>query len=257
MKTFYFVTVVGLCALPSVALAQDIVILGEVHDNPEHHRVQAELVAEVIPKALVFEMISPDRVYGEALPEFRSPDGLPQFLDWDASGWPDFSMYRPIFYAAPEAVIYGAHVSRDEARKAMSGDVATAFGNSADVYGLDDPLPADQQSRREALQAAAHCDALPEDMLAPMVEIQRLRDAVLARAALDAMRETQGPVVVITGNGHARKDWGIPAIVAHVAPELEVRVIGQTEDGADLAGGFDEVLSSPAHPRPDPCLAFQ
>jgi uncharacterized iron-regulated protein len=62
---------------------------------------------------------------------------------------------------------------------------------------------------------------------------------------------------VITGNGHARRDWGVPAVLAEVAPDLDVWVLGQTEDGRPLEGGFDAVISDPAAPRPDPCAAFQ
>ena len=142
-------------------------------------------------------------------------------------------------------------------RQAMSKGVAAAFGEGAGLFGLNDPLSPDQQAARDALQAAAHCDALPAEMLPAMVDIQRLRDATLARAARDAMQATGGPVAVITGNGHARKDWGMPALLALAAPELDIHVLGQTEDNAPLAGEFDEVISSPAHPRPDPCLAFQ
>jgi uncharacterized iron-regulated protein len=90
-----------------------------------------------------------------------------------------------------------------------------------------------------------------------MVAVQRLRDAVLARAVVQAMAETGGPVAVITGNGHARRDWGVPAYLSRVAPEWEVFVLGQTEAGAPLAGGFDAVLSAPAVDRPDPCAAFR
>lgn len=237
--------------------AQDVLILGEIHDNPEHHRVQARRVAEFEPKALVFEMIAPDRVYGDVVPEFRSPNGLPEYLGWHASGWPDFSMYRPIIYAARDARIYGAHVSRNDAHEAMGAGVVAVFGERAKMFGLTDPLPEAQQAAREALQAVAHCDALPDDMLAPMVEIQRLRDAVLARAVVDAMQETGGPVAVITGNGHARKEWGVPAILAHAAPDLEVYALGQTEADAPLSGVFDEVVSAATVNRPDPCLAFQ
>ena len=96
-----------------------------------------------------------------------------------------------------------------------------------------------------------------EAMLPGMVRVQRLRDAMLARAALRAMAETGGPVVVITGNGHARRDWGMPAVLARVAPELALHVIGQTEDGLPLPGGFDELLSSPAPVRDDPCKALR
>lgn len=247
----------GLCLAALPAAAQDIVILGEVHDNPAHHAEQAARVAALKPRALVFEMLTPDQAARLTPDLIADPEAMAEALGWASSGWPDFAMYHPIFAAAPEAAIFGALVPREAARAVLEGGLAESFGDGADAYGLTEPLPEAEQAAREALQLAAHCDALPEEMLPGMVAVQRLRDAVLARAVIRAMEETGGPVAVITGNGHARRDWGVPSYLARVAPDLEVFVLGQTEEGAPLQGGFDEVVSAPAVARPDPCAAFR
>jgi len=239
------------------AAAQDVLVIGEVHDNPAHHRVQAERVARLGPGAIVFEMLTPEQARAITPDNRTDPAALAQALDWAASGWPDFAMYFPIFAAAPDARIHGAGLTRDQARAVMKEGGQGPMRDVAARYGLDRPLPADQQAAREALQKRAHCNALPDDMLPGMVRIQRLRDALLARAALNAYRESGGPVAVITGNGHARRDWGMPALLARVAPGLDIHVIGQTEDGAPLDGDFDEILSAPAPEREDPCAAFR
>lgn len=247
----------SLLLCPLGASAADIVVIGEVHDNPVHHENQARIVAGVAPVALVFEMLTPEQA-GQVTPSSRGDEhALEAALGWNASGWPDFTHYYPIFAAAPEAAIFGAAVPRAQAREAMEQGPATVFGADAARFGLTEALPEAEQSAREALQMSAHCDALPETMLPAMVDIQRLRDVALARAALVAHEATGGPVVVITGNGHARRDWGMPAVLARVAPALTLRVIGQTEDGAPLSGGFDEILSAPTPERPDPCAAFR
>jgi uncharacterized iron-regulated protein len=107
------------------------------------------------------------------------------------------------------------------------------------------------------MQMSAHCDALPADMLPGMVAAQRLRDAHFSRVTLQALDETGGPVVVITGNGHARKDWGMPVYLAAAAPEVTVRTLGQFEDAPAADAPFDVTLFSSAAERPDPCLAFR
>ncbi len=234
-----------------------VVILGEVHDNPNHHAAQAEIVAHVQPKAVVFEMLTEDQA-GRVTADNRADEArLAADLDWAASGWPDFAMYHPMFTSAPDARIYGAAVPRDAARQAMQTGIAESFGAQAADFGLTASLPADQQQAREALQQAAHCNAMPEEMLPVMVDLQRLRDAVLARETLRALDQTGGPVVVITGNGHARRDWGVPAYLANLRPDLKVVSIGQQEDGQGAPGGFDLTLSAPAVARPDPCEAFR
>ena len=254
MKLLYAIALT--VALGAAAHTQDVVIVGEVHDNPAHHAAQADVVAEVAPGALVFEMLTPEQAQAVTPDNRNDQAALADALDWAGSGWPDFAMYYPIFAAAPEAEIYGAQVPRERARAAFDTGIGSAFSGDADAYGLTTPLPDAQQEKREALQMAAHCDALPENLLPGMVQIQRLRDAELARAVMQAVQGTGGPVVLITGNGHARKDWGVPSYLARVAPDLDVHVIGQTEDGAPLPGGFDEVRSAPAVERDDPCAGF-
>ena len=243
--------------LASPVIAQDVVILGEVHDNPAHHAAQATRVTEVQPKAIVFEMLTAEQA-ARVTPELRADAAaLEAALGWAESGWPDFSMYYPIFAAAPAAAIYGAQVPREAARAALSEGPAASFGAEAARYGLDRDLPPEEQAARETLQKEAHCNALPPEMLPGMVAIQRLRDAVLARATMEALEATGGPVAGITGNGHARRDWGVPAYLDKVAPDLDIWVLGQTEDDSPLHGGFDLVTSAPAVERPDPCAAFQ
>lgn len=247
-------------ALASPLAAQDmpdvpIVILGEIHDNPVHHAVQAEWTARIAPKAIVFEMLTPEQA-ARVTPELRDDaNALGEVLEWKASGWPDFAMYHPIFTAAPEAAIYGAAVPRDAARTAFETGITEAFGPDAGRFGLTDPLPQDQLEARLIFQAEAHCNALPEDLLPRMVELQRLRDAVLARTALAALDETGGPVVVITGNGHARSDWGMPVYIGAARPDLTMFALGQSEAG-QVSGVFDQVLDAAPVDREDPCAAF-
>lgn len=239
------------------ALSDDVLIIGEIHDNPAHHETQADVVKALTPRALVFEMLTSEQA-SKVTPEVRDDmQALAKAVNWAESGWPDFKMYFPIFEAAPDARIYGAQVPRDVARSAFETGISDIFAGDARQFGLAQPLPDAQQSEREAMQMAAHCDALPERLLPAMVEVQRLRDAELARVTIKAFEETGGPVAVITGNGHARQDWGMPVYLERAAPDLEVHVIGQAEEGSKLDGRFDEVISAKPVDRPDPCAAFQ
>lgn len=252
---------VGAVSLSEASLSRmddaEIILLGEVHDNPSHHAAQADLVARIAPRAVVYEMLSPEQA-GMVTPQLLGDaDALATALDWSQSGWSDFAMYHPIFLAAPDAVIFGAAVPRDAARASMQRGIAAAFGPEAAVFGLADPLSETEQAQREALQFDAHCEALPRDLLPTMVDIQRLRDARLAQEALIALERTGGPVVVITGNGHARADWGVPRFLRQVRGGIRIFTLGQTEDGAVLPGAFDAVLDAPSVARPDPCDAFR
>ncbi|WP_439124431.1 ChaN family lipoprotein [Marivita sp.] len=235
----------------------DVVFLGELHDNPAHHARQATYVTELEPTALVFEMLTQEQADLVTRDLVEDEAALEVALGWNDSGWPDFSMYYPIFAAAPDAAYFGAAVPRDVARQAMANGLTTGFRGDPEAFGLTPPLPDDQQVQREALQLAAHCDAMPKEMLPVMVDIQRLRDAELAYSALQAFEAKGGPVVVITGNGHARKDWGAPVYLMAAAPALRIAALGQGEDDVPPSGLFDVVKTAPATDRGDPCAAFR
>lgn len=247
---------VAQAGVPQEMRAADVVILGEVHDNAHAHTRQAELVAALQPKAIVFEMLTPEQAE-QVTPDLRDDaEALAQALDWAATGWPDFAMYHPIFTVAPEARIFGAAVPRGAAREAMEAGVVAYFGEDAALYGLDQPLDADQQAARERFQFEAHCEALPEEVLPAMVDLQRLRDAELARQTRTALDETGGPVVVITGNGHARKDQGMPVYLGYAASEVAVFSLAIAEEGR-VEGAFDAVETVPVAEREDPCAVFR
>ena len=234
--------------------AADVVVLGETHDNPEHHRLQAQAVANLVPKALVFEMLTPEAA--ARLPVNRTDRATVELaLGWADSGWPDFAMYHPIFLAAPQAQVFGADVSQTDLVTAMKQGTATAFGDDAALYGLDQPLDAVDQTEREAEQAAAHCYALPVDLMPGMVAAQRLRDAALARAVVQALAATGGPVAVMTGNGHARRDSGFPAILTLMS-SASLLSVGLLEQDPGPNAPFDLWIVTPPQPREDPCLAF-
>jgi uncharacterized iron-regulated protein len=237
----------------------EIVILGEIHDNPTHHAIQAEVVAALEPAALVFEMIPQARE--NEVNALRAQDAgreaIAESLDWSESGWPDFGYYAAILEAAPEARVFGAGQPRADVERATVEGAASVFGPDAATYGLDQPLPPEELAAREAGMQAAHCGALPPDMLPGMVEAQRFRDAGLADAALWARTLAgDGRVVVITGNGHADRRRGMPAALAVADPEVSIFSVGQFEAPPEDPGDYDLVVLAPAPDRGDPCAAF-
>lgn len=243
--------------LPGAMVGAQIAVLGEVHDNFAHHAHQAQAVAALRPAALVFEMLTPEQA-ARVTPDLRDDAAaLATALDWDDSGWPDFAMYHPIFTAAPGARVYGAALPRDAVRRSVTEGAAAVFGTDAPRFGLDQPLPAPEQAAREAEQMAAHCGAMPAELMPGMVEAQRLRDAALAETALQALEDTGGPVAVIAGSGHARSDWGVPALIRRAGPGIAVLSLGQVEAPSAPDPPFDRWIVTPPAERGDPCAALR
>lgn len=235
-----------------------VIALGEIHDNPQHHILQAEITAAIQPSALVFEMFSSEQA--ETINSFRSEgegmDALSDVFEWHKTGWPPFEQYSQIIQSNPEGVVFGAAVPINDVRDAIFEGAAAIFGVDARVYGLDLSLSPEEQTARESNQFEAHCGALPEEQLAGMVEAQRLRDAVLADTVIRALEQVGGPVIVITGNGHAREDWGFTAVLKSFAPDIVIMTLGQFESEPEEPQPFTHILVSEPVDREDPCLYF-
>ncbi|WP_308917707.1 ChaN family lipoprotein [Jannaschia sp. LMIT008] len=248
-------------ASPEIPPDTQVVWLGEIHDNPGHHDTQATLTAKFAPDALVFEMLSPGQVKDAAGVDRTDADALEEAFAWADGGWPDFAMYAPIFAAVPDAALYGSARPPAATSRAVQVGALAVFGADGARFGLDASLPPDERAAREAGQAAAHCDALPPDLLPGMVEAQRLRDADLAAAALRALDDGADRVVVIAGSGHVRPDHGAPTLLALADPDVRQAVVWQGEDGAappDWDAAIPvSTISAPAPERGDPCAAFR
>lgn len=236
-------------AATEVPAGTEIVLLGEVHDNPAAHLRQADVIASLDPKVVVFEMLTPEQA--------ARVDADRQVAEtiWAEGGWPDFALYAPVFDALGAASIRGMAASRETNRQVFAEGPAAAFGGDAARFGLLDPLPEAEQTAREKLQFDAHCGAMPAGMMGGMVNVQRYWDARFARLALEALAEFGAPVVMILGNGHARTDWGVPAVLAQAAPEVSVFAVGFVEADHDLP--FDTSETVPPAQRDDPCAALE
>jgi uncharacterized iron-regulated protein len=252
----------GLEAFLLRAESADIIVVGEIHDNPSHHEIQARVVRHLQPAGIVFEMIPQARseIVNRLREEGAGRSEIAEALEWEASGWPDFDLYAPILEAAPDARIYGAGQPGEVIRRASRERAAAAFGAEAARFGLDAALDEAEEAFLRESMAAAHCNALPDAALDGMIEVQRLWDAALARAALRALAETGdgAQVVMIAGNGHADRDRGAPSVIARAEPAAEVLVLGLTEGAANTDRRFDMTIASEAPPaREDPCAAFE
>lgn len=243
-------------ALSAAGDAQFIAI-GERHDNPEHHKTQARLVAALQPSGLAFEMI-PD-VYEEEFNSLRragaSREALAEAISWAESGWPDWSLYAPILEAAPDAYVACGGLSRDTLGAVYKAGAPGLGDEMTQRYALDQPLPEAVQADMLNTQYEAHCGLLERSRLGSMVSVQRAWDAAYAEAWRRAALRGAGRSVLICGNAHARLDQGAPRYLKTALPDASVFSIGQTETGDPVSDGgvFSFVLTAPRPERDDPC----
>jgi uncharacterized iron-regulated protein len=255
------------------ASAADFVLLGEKHDNADHHRLQAWLIAEIARDgrrpAVVLEMISRDRSGSLASARAAHPDdadALGVALDWSASGWPEFALYRPVFAAALAAdlPLVAGDLTRAELAQLRQGGVDALPQAERDRLALDPPPSAETLRVFSEEVRTAHCGMAPPAMVAAMIGVQRARDASLADALLGA--EASDGAVLIAGAGHARREPGVPVYLGRRAPQKPVLVIGFVElpsdpavavDPAQAGTGFDLIWYTPRVDDVDACERFK
>jgi uncharacterized iron-regulated protein len=202
-------------ALADAMRGMPVVLLGEVHDNAAQHALRAaaleRLLAAGARPAIAFEQFDRERQADVD----RARRERPGDADWlitqaagTRDGW-DWSLYRPFvrLALAHDLPIVAANLSRSDASRVMREGYAAAFdAQTRASLGLDD-VPAPLRAAHEREVDAGHCGLMPQAMLGPMARAQIARDATLALAIAPW---TARGVVLLTGNGHARADIGVP-----------------------------------------------
>ena len=250
-------------------------LLGERHDNADHHRFQAwaaeQLLAAGRRPALTMEMI--DGAQQARLEAHRAahPDdaaGLGAAIAWDDSGWPAWALYQPIVvpFLAAGLSVSAASLERSRLRQVMTEGLEVMEPGRVAALALEPPPDAALLQEMAAEIRTSHCDLLPDSMIGPMTLAARVKDAVMSEAMSLGDRASGDGALLIAGNGHVRRDRGVPWYLARLHPEAGVLAIGQLEvepgrfepaDYGDLLGGtalpFDFVWFTPRKDLEDPC----
>lgn len=245
------------------------VLLGEVHDNSAHHRLRRDLIAALVRSGQkpTIAMEQFDREQQAALDQAiaaspRDAESIRTGSGFNSQGWhwPD---YAPIISVALDAglPLVAANLSRDQAFRIATSNAAAVLGNQAvTALGLDQPLPQAAQRKLERIIDDGHCGKAPAKILPGMIAAQRARDAVMAQIL---ERNAASGVVLIAGNGHVRRDFGVPHYLqAHTAPENIIAVgFIEVQDGLKAPGEYydsaspeyDYIVFTARMAREDPC----
>jgi len=252
------------------------VLLGEKHDNPDHHALQARVLRAMIQRgrrpAVAFEMFNVDDAFTIARHLAASPKdaaGLGPAVGWNQRGWPDWSLYQPIAEVALESdlPIVAADLSPGTLEQLRRDGASALDDAAARRLGLQRPFPKDALEKMKEDLQRTHCGFAPEDRLDTMADIQRARDASLAGRIIGAGQ--RDGTVLVAGTGHTRKDYGVPVHLALLAPGKAVISVayvevaeGSTEpslyvDRSTLTTPpFDYIWFTPRLDDRDPCKGF-
>jgi uncharacterized iron-regulated protein len=242
-------------------------LLGEKHDNPRHHQIQARAIRALTAAgrrpAVAWEMITPAEAPALDAQLKRAPRdaaGLGAALRWEERGWPAWTIYRPVAEAALDAGLPLVPAGVD--REAL---MAMAHSTDSRPPSAALPTAAEQQLRQEVRDS--HCGHANEKMVQVMSRMQQDRDAQMAARMADAASQSDG-AVLIAGNGHVRRDRGVPfhLLASHgvhpnqvvILAPLEVRA-GRNDPATYPGPGqpFDYIWFTTRVDNIDPCERFR
>ena len=213
--------------LTSLLEQNPLLLLGEKHDNADHHRLRLELLQTLLLPAdqslVVLEMMQrsqQDRL--DALATDDSPfedTTLATRLAWDTDGWP-WEFYGP---AVTLALQRGASL---RAGNIDSRDIMQVYSDSSDSN--TQVLDGEQLAQLERDIDSSHCGLLPPSQFPAMVRVQQARDQQMANVLMsDINMFDQG--ILLAGNYHIRHDLGVP------------NYLGESSPGRPLSVAFLEV----------------
>jgi uncharacterized iron-regulated protein len=254
-------------AAPAAATSDpQVLLLGEVHDNDQGHRLRYDLLRQRVERgwrpAIVMEQF--DREDQDLLNKAQKGclDAQCVIRVVNGTRW-NWQLYYPVIQLALtyHLPLVAGNLSRADASRVVRDGVGATFDpQSIKDYRLDQPLPADLRAAQQQEIAAGHCNMTPEMMLDGMVNAQVARDIWMAKIVRE---QRPRDVVLIAGNGHVRKDIGVARWINQITPILEVRSEGFVEGGGkggqagDGAARYDVIHPLQPQRRDDPCAKFK
>ena len=244
-------------------------LLGEKHDNPDHHLLQLMVLNHLIEQMRVanvaFEMMdSDDQAALDQISQHNltTLEDLKAYLGWDEEGW-NWEFYGPLVLTLAQAKtpLSAANITDATMSQVYGEETLSERASILDEIGLHQLYVDIDES---------HCGLLPESQFPAMVRVQQARDYNMANNM--ATLELGKLSVLVAGNYHVRRDVGVPnyllARESHLRREdIVVLSFMEVEQGEDdpasylqepkTQPAFDYVWFTPAISNEDYCASLK
>jgi uncharacterized iron-regulated protein len=238
--------------LYSRLLDAEVIYLGEKHDHPDQHRLQAKIlrnlvdagrspavgleVVGVFDTSLLMTYVAGARSHSGATDPATANNRLASQLGWGSTDSDQWRSYGEVLQVAREneLILFGA-------------DLPTALRGRITMVGRDGlsaverrQLPVsdfdDDNFRRFMFEQfrEAHCGWGSPKYLGNLYDSWLVRNESMSRAVVDTLDEQEGePVVLITGTGHVAFNMGIYERVEALRPGTRQLNLGLIELAAE------------------------
>jgi len=219
-------------ALVDKLSAAPMVIVGEKHDNTDHHRIEQWLLSQMAKRrqqgSVLMEMIASDQQEAvnqlqqglKGAPYIRD-ERLQQLLQWN-KGWP-WALYGGVVTTAlhGDYPLLAANLSASEVKQIYQSKQLSAGELSTRQPVLD---------ALSTLIVTMHGGQIDNDRLASMLAVQQQRDRFMAQQLLAAPK----PALLIAGGYHAARNLGVPLHLHDLDKQARPLVLMLAEQGMKI-----------------------
>jgi len=259
-------------ALSARINASNVLLLGETHDNSQHHDLQQRLLKARIESgerpALMMEQLNAENqpeldtaLAGSNRDEVvSSVNGLIKFTDWQS--------YSPLLAIAIDnkLPVIAANIPSQRLQPVIWRGYDAYDAKELKRLAVEEVWSEGRQKYLLNHMGGAHCGQIRDDLRAGLTRGQRLRDAFMTDSAV---ANIGNGVVAIVGRDHARRDIGLPLYFAARAPSAIILSIGFVEvvpeqiapkdyetESATGDAPYDVIWFTPRAERTNPCANF-
>jgi uncharacterized iron-regulated protein len=187
---------------------KDYILLGEQHDNARHHAARAELLALLAARSPV--IVAEHLEYGKTFESQGDLEADLQRAGFNSKGW-RWPLHQPLFQGIADLKLplLGCNLSAADAKRVLR-EGATALPETLATRIAHHPLSSQGEQALTADLERGHCGHITAERLPGMRLAQRGRDAAMFVTLRNAPKR---PAVLLAGNGHVRRDYGVPTLI--------------------------------------------
>jgi len=253
------------------AYQSDYVLLGETHDNTQHHEDHGWMISQIAAhkprSAIAFEMLNEDQVKVVNHVEFNNTDELLDTLEQAKTGWEYKKYYRPVFDSVLKAKLpmHAAEINRETLMKIVTKGISEAPKEVQTLLETTKLSDEATESLRKEIELT-HCGMINEEMTSTMMLGQKVRDAAIGTTLYDMKKEPIDVAILVAGSGHIRNDRGAPFYLRALDGKAKITSIAWLEVEPEVTDPqvyskrwgtsqlpFDYVVYTAQVDRPDPC----
>jgi uncharacterized iron-regulated protein len=193
--------------------SKDLIFIGEVHDNPEHHLIQVQILQALVaccgPVSIAMEFF--EKPQQPTLDHYyRGELNEKEFLrevDWGS----DYHFYRPLIRMAKQhdGAVLAINAPRDVVRKVARQGLESLNEPERNriAQEIDLSNEAHRNYVREAYERHPHGDLKEFEYF---YEAQCVWEDTMAESLAEYLRKNGRKLIAFTGNGHIINKFGIP-----------------------------------------------